>query len=450
VQVFHPDVYRTDRRAPSYWEATASVRPATALGGDTRAEVAIIGGGYTGLSTALHLARDHGIDAVVLEAGPIGWGASGRNGGFVALGGTKLGLAAMDRRWGEAETRRFHQSQMAAVTLVADLLQSEGIEADRTGNAHFEVAHHPSVTADLEAYADEVRRRFGFDATFLSRDAFRAVGHGGTEQFGAVQVAGPFGIHPLKFVAGLREATERRGARIHGESPVLEWSRDGDRHRLTTPGGAVSARLVVLATNGYMPDTLDRRFANRTVPALSNIIVTRPLTVAELAAENWHTDGMVSNARDLLFYYRLLPDRRFLFGARGGTSGSEAENSRMRDFLIRRLGEVFPAWRGVEVEHFWNGLVCLTGRLTPAVDRLSDDPSVLFGFGYHGNGVNTAPWVGMKLAAAIAAGGLARPDVPAPMRGLPPDLLHPLFRRLGLRAAYAWYGWRDRRTERGG
>jgi glycine/D-amino acid oxidase-like deaminating enzyme len=448
VQVFHDDVYRTDLRAPSYWQATATVPSAPALEAAVTAEVAIIGGGFTGLSTALHLARDHGIDAVVLEAGPIGWGASGRNGGFVSIGSTKLALAAMDRRWGAEHTNRYYRSQMSAVDLVRDLIRRENLDVEPRGDAAFEVAHHPSVSTELERQAETWRRRFGFDATFLDADAFREIGHAGAEQFGAVRVGGPFAIHPLKFVAGLRDCAERHGARLFAQSRVIEWSRDGDRHRLATAGGSVVARFVVLATNGYTPDDLRPAFANRTIPALSNILVTRPLTEGELDAESWRTACPVSNARDLLFYYRLLPDHRFLFGARGGVAGSPRENAAMRAFLTRRLGEVFPAWRGVEVEHFWNGLVCLTGRLTPAIGRLDEDRTVLFAFGYHGNGVNTAPWAGRQLAAAIAAGGATPPDVPEPMRGLPRNLLHPLVRRFGLRAAYAWYGVRDFVRER--
>ena len=170
---------------------------------------------------------------------------------------------------------------------------------------------------------------------------------------------------------------------------------------------------MLLATNGYTPDDLRPEFANRTIPALSNIVVTRPLTQAELDGAGWRTECPISNARDLLFYYRLLPDRRFLFGARGGTSGSPTEDMRMKAWLMRRLGEVFPAWREVDVEYFWNGLVCLTGRLTPALGRLPEDPSVHFAFGWHGNGVAAATWAGRRMASALAEGGTGSVDVPA-------------------------------------
>jgi glycine/D-amino acid oxidase-like deaminating enzyme len=448
VQVFDQSVYDVRVEPDSHWAATFRPAERPPLTGDVTTDVAIVGGGYTGLSTALHLARDHGIGATVLEAGGIGWGASGRNGGFVSPGATKLSLARMDAKWGVDATDRYYRAQMDAVALVRDLLSTEAIAAEPQGEAVYEVAHHPSATADLRAWADLARRRFGHETRFLDAASFREIGHGGSEQFGAVETRGPFALHPLRFVGGLAEAAVRRGASIHGRTPVTGWTKNAGVHRLATPGGTVRARTVVLATNGYTPDGLYPAFANRTVPALSNILVTRPLTDDERAAESWRTECPVSNTRDLLFYYRLLPDRRFLFGARGGVSGSPAETAEMRAWLARRLGEVFPSWRTVAVERFWSGLVCLTGRLTPAAGRLESDPTILFAFGYHGNGVNTATWSGARIAAAVAAGGRAAPDVPDPMRGLPPGLVHPLVRRIGLRAAYAWFGYRDRRRER--
>lgn len=446
--VYHPDVYRTDRTPRSWWQASASVRPAPALAGDVEADVAIVGGGYAGLSAALHLARDHGIGAVVLDAGAIGWGASGRSGGFATYPAAKIGAAAMIRRWGEAETLAWYATQREGVDLVRALLAEEAIAADPQGDATFEVAHHPAYVEELREAAAFWRERLHQPASFLSREAFAEIGHGGTEQFGAMRIDGPFGLHPLKYVAGLREAAERHGARVHGDSRVTAWEKDGGRHRLVTPGGTVRARNVILATNGYTPDDLRAEFANRALPALSNIVVTRPLTAEELAACGWRTECVLSNARDLLFYYRLLPDRRFLFGARGGTSGSPTEDMRMKSWLVRRLGEVFPAWRDVDVEYFWNGLVCLTGRLTPAIGRLPDDPSVSYGFGWHGSGVAAATWAGRALADGVARGGTGPLAVPAPVAGLPPSLLHPLVRRFGLKAAYVWYGVRERVRER--
>lgn len=441
--VFHPAVYDTERMPASWWAEGVALPKAEPLTGDAVADVAVIGGGYTGLSAALHLARDHGIAATVLDAGPIGWGASARNGGFVTLPAAKLSAEQVIARWGEHEARRFFQSQFEAIGFVRDLLAAERIEADPQGDATFEVAHAEGAVAELQRTSEIYRHRFGLEAAFLGRWAFDEIGHGGTEQFGALRLKGGFGLHPLKFLLGLAAAARRRGATLHGSSPVISWVKDGRIHELETPDGRLRARHVIVATNGYTPDILRSELANRALPALSNIVVTRPLTAAERAAERWRTEAPCANTRSLLFYYRMLPDGRFLFGGRGGTVGSPTENDRMRAWLERRLGEVFPSWKGVQTTHFWNGLVALTARGTPAIGRFPKDPTVHYGFGWHGNGVNTAPWAGALLAGSVA-GRVGLDNLPAPYRGLPLGLVSPGFRRLALKAAYLWYGLTER------
>ncbi len=175
---------------------------------------------------------------------------------------------------------------------------------------------------------------------------------------------------------------------------------------------------------------------------LSNIVVTRPLGRDELAAQSWQTATPLVNSRRLLFYYRKLPDDRILFGARGDMTGSPRDGGRMRAWMERRFGEVFPAWRGVETEYFWRGLVCMSRRLAPSIGCLEDDPSVFYGFGYHANGVNTAPWAGARIAAMIA-GKETPADLPAVVRGLPPRFPLPRLRTAYLRAATAWYRLTD-------
>jgi glycine/D-amino acid oxidase-like deaminating enzyme len=229
---------------------------------------------------------------------------------------------------------------------------------------------------------------------------------------------------------------------LHPASLVTRWLKDGSAHLLHTRRGTLRAKRVIVAANGYMRERLHRPFDARLLPALSNIIVTRPLTAAELAAQSWATDCPLINARKLLFYYRKLPDGRILLGARGDLSGSPADGDRMRDWMVRRLGEVFPSWRDVPIEYFWRGFVCMSRRLAPSLGRLGDDPTVFYGFGYHANGVNTAPWAGMKLARMLASDETPE-DLPAVMRGLPPRFPLAFLRRTYLAAAYRWYGLRD-------
>jgi len=443
--LYHPAMYDDSRPVPSYWEASTdrTADPFHPLAGHESAEVAVIGGGYTGLSVALHLARDHGVDVRLLEAGDIGWGASGRNGGFCTLAATKLTVDQMIARYGLDETKRFYASQLEAIDLVDALLRDEAIDCDRRGDGNLLVAHKPSRYRELQEEADTLTRLFGIPTRLYSAKEFAAVGHHSPEQFGALHMGAGFALHPLKFALGLGRAAARRGAHLHPHSRVLEWRRAGGRHRLVTAGGEVRARQVVVATNGFTRDDLHPALDGVCVPAISNVVTTRPLDDEEIARQGWRTEEPVCNTRHLLFYYRLLPDRRFLFGARGDTTGRPEDAENMRAWMLRRLGEMFPEWKNVPLTHFWRGFVCGTRRFTPCIGRLDGDPGVWYAFGYHGNGVNTAPWAGMTLARHIAGSNTGSLSVPAAMAGLSPPLPLPALRVWALRAAYLYYRCRD-------
>lgn len=331
--------------------------------------------------------------------------------------------------------------------MARDLPAAEGFDVRAQGDGNLEVADHPARLAGLVENARQLNDLVGVPVRILDRAGFAAIGHGGTEQFGGVHIGAGFALHPLAYALGLLRAARRRGARIYGDSPVVRWEREGGGHRLVTAGGAsVRVRHVVVATNGWTPDGLHPAFDARMLPAISNILVTRPLTAGELAAESWHTETGVVNARSLLFYYRLLPDRRLLFGARGDTAGSPDAAARTQAWMERRLGELFPSWAGIEVEYRWRGLVAMSRKLAPSIGSLDDDPGVHYALGYHAAGVAAAPMAGRTLADRIALGDAA-PAVPAVLRGLPPRFAVSALRRLALAGAYLWYGAGDRWQE---
>ncbi len=446
--VFAPEMYRFDKAVPSYWEATATPIAYPSLSGDETVDVAIIGGGYTGLSAALHLAQD-GVSAAVLEAGHIGWGASGRNGGFVCFPSAKLSAKQLIDRYGLEGAQHFFRTQVEGAELTLGLIRELGIDADVVGDGIYSVAHHPNLYPDLVEMTESWRRLFGLDIRCFTRDEFLERGHGGTESFGAACIAPGAGIHPLKFAIGLGAAAAKAGAKLFAHTRVERWERQGGLHRLHTPGGVVSAKRVIVAANGYMPDGLKREFDRRIIPAISNIIVTRPLTEGEKEACGWRTLSPCSNERRLLYYYRLLPDGRILLGGRGDATGKKADGAIIRAELVAGLERMFPALKGIAIDYFWRGLVCMTRSFTPAIGRLEEDPSTYFAFGYHGNGVANAPWGGRALAHAISRSNTGEVRVSPVQAKLPPRM--PPFqwtRRLALRAAYAWYRRKDAAEER--
>ena len=443
---YHPGMYDAGVPVGSLWEEEAPpLSPGVDLGpvGDETCDVAIVGGGYTGLSCALHLARDFNLDVRLLETGPLGWGASGRNGGFCTYPPSGRSLGELIAHYGEAEAKRFIASQVEAVDFVRTLARDENIDLQPQGDGTLHVAHHPACMAGLEEERDLLNRVFGIAARLLPKAEVAETEYDSTEQFGALHNPVGFGLQPLRFARGLAAAAARAGAKLHGVSRVTHHERHDGWHRLRTPSGTLRARRLVVATNGFTRDEVVPGLARNLMPVMSNIIVTRPLTAGELAAQNWRTERPCANTRRLLFYYRMLPGNRFLFGARGDLTGKPEDAARMRRFMQRRLGEVFPAWRDVEITHNWRGFVCMTRRLTPSIGRMADDDSVFFALAYHGDGVSAAPWSG-RLLAQLIGGKAELSDIPAPMRGRPPAIPFPALRRWYLRGALGYYRLQDK------
>ncbi len=451
--LFHSSLYQFDQPQPSYWEASAgeSRYAAAPLEGEQKCDVAIIGGGYTGLSAALHLARDYQVDVCLLEAGHIGWGASGRNGGFCTMGMTKLTLARQLKKFGVEETRAFHQSQADAVNLVRALGEDEEIDFLAQGDCEYTVAESPAHLAAMEKQAEIQQTLLGLDVEVVSRGEFAEVGYDAPHQHGAIALRPSFGLHPLRYTLGLAAAAERRGARIHAHSEVKSWRKHNGRHLLQTANASLEAERVILTGNGFMPEQLHAGVRGRPLPLQSAIVVSRPLGDDELRQKRWFTENPTINSKHMFFYYRLLSDNRFLLGGRANHVGDPQGAEQTYAELKRSIARMWPQFADLEYTHQWRGLVCFAMNFRPSIGRMPEDRSVYFAYGYHGNGVNSATWSGRELARWLAGSesgnSLLPKHLPGIVRGRPPKFPLASLRRQYLRAGLGFYkmlDWLDR------
>ncbi|MEM9332147.1 MAG: FAD-binding oxidoreductase [Pseudomonadota bacterium] len=425
--VYHKDTYRFHQPPDSYWRATTTPVEFPALTENTEADVAIIGGGVTGLLAALRLAKEFGKDVVVLEAGSIGWGASGRAGGFNSGMASKLSVTELHKKFGLEATREFAAEQDRATDLVYEIAEAEQIEMDVAGSGVFVSATSGRAAMNLREDVQIYKETVGKEVEYLGREDFHDRVHKGKFVWGGLHIPGGSGIHPLKYTLGIAKAAKQYGARIFESSRVTAWKKSGDKHLLKATRGAVIASRVIVATNAYSSDRLIPKLDRRMLPLISSILVTRPLETDELERAGYSNHTPVYTSNNKLFYYRLLPDNRFLIGGRGDTIGSVPAGARNAYWLEQEFRSLFPAWQEVEIAYNWSGLVCVTQRGVPALGCLPEDPSVGYGFGCHGSGLNNATWMGHEIAGVMASKDTikAAQTLPKIVQSLPPRFFGP-------------------------
>ena len=428
---------------PSYWAAISGPAPPDdgPLVGDRETDIAIVGGGYTGLSAAYFLGR-LGATPIVLEANRPGWGCSGRNGGFARPVIGRFGPAAMVEKWGLETARRVFAEGLAALDTVRALMRDGAIDCDVTGEGHLKIAHRASRLAGLEADARAYREHYGYEARVLGAEEVRTRYLGGTQSYGGLVLKDALGLNPLKLAFGMLALARGSGARVHANAPVVRWTKDGSTHVLHTPTGRVRARQVIIATNGYTPEGFYPATNGALLPVLSHIIVTRPMTPAEKTAAGFLTSHVITDTRNLLFYFRRLPDERIMFGGRGRIIDSPASRKVQREFLLAELKRKCPALGAITVDYDWAGWVCVTADQMPHIHHAEDELGVLYALGYQGSGVALSLHAGRLLADRIAGKPLpALQPVFSPLPRFPLAAL----RRLGQRVMFLWYRFNDER-----
>jgi glycine/D-amino acid oxidase-like deaminating enzyme len=430
--------------APTYWAATAGPAPDDdgSLCGDIDVDVAIIGSGYTGLACAIFLAREFGIKAVVLEANRVAWGCSTRNGGQGQNAAGRLSRAQWIARFGRDTALRLHAEIEEGFATFEDLITGGAIDCEPQRGGHFHIAHRPRMFEHISAESRLANAVFGYASRVVSLEELRHDYVRDAEAVGAVHEPLGTGVHPAKLAFGYQRMARGLGAKVHPGSPVLEIASGGGVHRLRTPGGTVRARAVGIATGAYTAPGLSPHLRGRCMPILSNSLVTRPLTDAELDATGFRTTRVITDTRTLRYYYRRLPDNRIQIGSRSAVTGADADHPRHLQLLIDGLVRKFPPLRGIAIDYSWWGWVDVSHDSMPRIFQPDPAQAVFYALGYGGNGVSYSAQAGRRMAQMIAGRSFNAQDLPIFTSPLPTHPLAP-FRRVGQRMLYRWYQMRD-------
>jgi glycine/D-amino acid oxidase-like deaminating enzyme len=439
--------------APTYWVASAGSPPDDdgPIQVDTHADVVIIGSGSTGVSTALYLAKEHGIKALVLEANQSAWGCSSRSGGQGQNASGRLTRVQWIERWGMDVAKKLDTEIRTGFENFKNLTTE--IDCEAYDGGHLYLAHRPEKMAYLQGQSKVRNEIFGYKSRILSAEEVRRDYCDEREHCGALLEQEGVGVHPLKFTFGLIRKARALGAKIHPASPVQGWTTVNGVHHLQTPGGTVRARRVVVCTGGYTGQQLNPLVKNKLLPILSNSVVTRPLTDAEMAACNFKSKTFMTDTRTLRFYYRLLEGNRLQLGSRSSVTGEDAQAPAHLKLLTDAIARKFPPLAGIQIDYSWWGWVDVSHDMMPRIVQPDTSQSVWHAIGYGGNGVSFSTWAGKRVAERVAGKDAGREVFNLPIYNSPleyPNLFNQVrseafapFRRIGQRFLYKWYWMRD-------
>jgi len=413
-------------REKNFWLETVA-EPARGAEGElpVKADVVVVGGGFCGLSAARGLAK-RGAEVVLLEAETLGWGASSRNGGMV-LTGLKLPVPTLLSRYGREAVRAMYAASLESIDLVEAIVKEEGIACSFARCGHLEVACKKS---HFEAYAEaakRIEREFGHGLRIVPKSELQSeigseIYHGGMVDETSA------GVNPAQYVAGLAKAAARAGAKLYEGarvSAVRPNARNGARKfSVTSTRGSIEAKDVVLASGAYTTEATPE-LRRKLIPIGSYIIATEPLP-ADMARRLSPRNRMIYDSKHFLYYYRLTPDNRMLFGGRAAFFPESENTVRESAELLRRgMVEVYPELRETKVEYVWGGTLDFAFDVMPHAGKIE---GMHFAMGFAGHGVAAATWMGAKLAETVAGETENNPFAKIAFPGAP----------VGLRSGQTW------------
>ena len=411
---------------PSLYTDTARPAPETpALDGDRRASVCVIGGGFTGLSAALHLA-EQGTDVVVLEQHEPGWGASGRNGGQVNPG-LKHNPDQVEKDFGPDLGGRMIRMSWDAPNVVFNLIARHQIQCEASQTGTMRAAFQRNNVADIETAHEQGAHR-GMPVELLDKHAMRA--KTGTDRYLCALLDHRGGhVNPLGYARGLAQAAMQAGAAVHGGTPATKISRHGTAWRVETPTGTVTADRLVIGTNGYTGE-LWPKLRRTLVPVYSGIAASEPVP-EQIAQEMMPHRASVYELGSVTTYYRLDRQNRVLMGGR--CPQRDIDGPEQLAFFIRYATRLWPQIEGIKWTHGWSGQLAVTLDHYPHIHEPA--PGVLVCLGYNGRGVAMSTAMGPQLAKRTLGGAEAEIDMP--ITGMKPIPFHGLWKSaVAARIAY--------------
>src|SRR5271157_3506078 len=422
----------------NYWLTTADFPKAEVRPLPDRVDVAVIGAGFTGLSAARTLAK-HGAKVAVLESETIGWGASSRNGGMV-LTGMKLGVNQLISRYGRELTQCMYAASLASMDCVEQTVREEGIDCDFSRSGHLEVACKQKHFDDYARQAEIIAREFNHKLRVVQKNELSSE-IGSTIYYGGMVDEVSAGCNPARYVAGLARAAIKAGAEIFEHARVQtvqrDWRQGEPGWKITTSRGPLWAHEVFVATSGYTGSATPA-LQKRIIP-IGSFIITTEVLPEKLAQELSPRNRMIYDSKNYLYYYRLTPDRRMLFGGRAAFFPENDQTVRRSAGILRHgMIGVYPQLADAKIDYVWGGTLDFAFDIMPHAGQMD---GMYYALGYAGHGVAMATYQGQKIAELMAGDKPDNPFVGIPFPGAPLGLYNgkPWF----LPLAGAWYKFLD-------